>query len=146
MKTTGSTWALTAGLVLAAFSSLAASDPVMVVSAKSPISVLTVDQASEIYLGRLSALPGGIAVTPLEQADGSPAHDDFHARVTRKSGPMLKAYWSRVIFTGRGQPPREVADDDAVKKTLAGNPNAVGYVNANAVDPTVKVVLTLGGK
>jgi hypothetical protein len=47
-----------------------------------------------------------------------------------------------VIFTGRGQPPRSVASGDLVKKLLAGNPDAIGYVERSEVDDSLRIVLS----
>ena len=55
----------------------------------------------------------------------------------------MKAIWSRIVFTGKGQPPTEVPDSSAVKKAVAAQPNVVGYIDKSAVDASVKVVLFL---
>jgi hypothetical protein len=47
------------------------------------------------------------------------------------------------MFTGHGQPPKVVADAAAVKKAVAADPKAVGYIDKADVDASVKVVLTL---
>lgn len=52
----------------------------------------------------------------------------------------MKAYWSKMIFTGRGQPPPIVDDDEAVKARLARQPNAIGYIDDAALDARVKAV------
>ena len=51
--------------------------------------------------------------------------------------------WSRLAFTGQGQPPKELADAEAVKKAVAADPKAVGYIDKADVDASVKVVLVL---
>jgi hypothetical protein len=47
------------------------------------------------------------------------------------------------VFSGKVQPPKEAADAAAVKKAVAADPKAVGYIEKSAVDGTVKVVSTL---
>jgi ABC-type phosphate transport system substrate-binding protein len=44
------------------------------------------------------------------------------------------------VFTGKATMPREVAGSAEVKKAVAANPKAIGYVDRSAVDSTVKVV------
>ena len=55
----------------------------------------------------------------------------------------MEATWSRLIFTGKAQPPKEMPDAAAVKKAVAADPKAIGYIQKSEVDSTVKVVLAL---
>jgi hypothetical protein len=48
-----------------------------------------------------------------------------------------------LVFSGKGQAPKELADNAAVKKAVATDPKAVGYIDKSAVDGSVKVVSTL---
>ncbi len=126
------TLALTAGA--------ASSDFVVVVSAKSPVGTLTAEQVSDIFLGKVSNFPSGGPTLPVDQTEGSALRDEFYTKVTSKAPAQLKAYWSKIVFTGKGQPPKEVADSAAVKKLIAENPNTIGYVDKRAVDASVKAV------
>jgi hypothetical protein len=47
------------------------------------------------------------------------------------------------VFTGKGTPPKDAGDDAAVRTLIAANPNMIGYVDAGAVDATVKVVFKI---
>ena len=46
------------------------------------------------------------------------------------------------MFSGKGKPPQEMASDADVLAYIAANPNAIGYVDANSVDSTVRVIKT----
>ena len=115
---------------------------VVIVSANAPVATLSAAQVSDIFLGKTASFPGGGAAIPIDQADGSEIRQEFYARVTRKSPQLLKAYWSKLIFTGQGEPPREVMDRRAIRKLVAGNPSFIGYIESDAVDASVKIVLT----
>jgi hypothetical protein len=52
----------------------------------------------------------------------------------------MKAYWSRIIFTGRGQPPKALPNGAEVKKRLVENPTAIGYIDATMVDASLRVL------
>ena len=56
---------------------------------------------------------------------------------------QVKAVWSRLVFSGKAQPPKEHADAAAVKKAVAADPKAIGYIDKAALDGTVKAALTL---
>lgn len=119
----------------------AAGELVVIVSAKSPVSVLRQDQVADIFLGQMGNFPGGLEAVALDQRIGSPERDEFYSKVTAKTPPLVKAYWSKMIFTGRGQPPREVAGSAAIRKMVADNPSLIGYIDKSALDPSVKAVL-----
>jgi ABC-type phosphate transport system substrate-binding protein len=133
---------LSVALISAAIISVAQAEVVVVVSAKSTVAPLNKQQVSDIFLGKASAFPDGKPAVPLDQAEGATARDEFHGKVTGKSGAQLKSFWSKQVFSGKGTPPKEVAGSPDVKKLTAENPNVIGYVDKSVVDATLKVVFT----
>jgi ABC-type phosphate transport system substrate-binding protein len=129
------------GLALSLATTPTLADVVAVVSAKSAVTVLSKSQLADIFLGRVTRFPNGARAVPIDQADGSVARDEFYLKLAGKSAAQLKAYWSKIIFTGRGEPPPAVADSDALKRRLVANPAAIGYIELNRVDGSVRVVL-----
>jgi len=112
-----------------------AEDIVVIVNpAAKPVSK---EQIADVYLGRSAEL------TPIDQTVGSSIYVQFYKKATGRDAAQIKAIWSRILFTGRGQPPKQLPDSAAVKKSVAANPNAVGYIEKSAVDATVKVALPL---
>jgi hypothetical protein len=124
--------ASTLGTVMAA----QAGEPIAVVMAPGA-PALSKDQVANLYLGRANDLK------PLDLPDGNPAREAFYKKATDRDSAQIKAVWSRVIFTGKGQPPKEMPDAAAVKKAVAADPKTVGYIDKSAVDASVKVVLEL---
>lgn len=118
-------------------------DVVVVVSAKSPVSGLTPVQIAKIFLGKLGSFPGDGVAVPLDQAEGSAIKNAFYSRVVGKDAAQLNAYWAKIIFAGDGQPPRALSGDAAVKRAVANDPSAIGYIDESAVDNTVRVLLKL---
>lgn len=133
---------LLAGLLGAAMCQGAgAGELVVIVSSKSPVTTLRADQVADIFLGQIANFPGGAEAVALDQSIGSPERDEFYSKVTSKTRPLVKAYWTKMIFTGRGQPPKEVAGSAAIRKMVADNPGLIGYIDKSALDPSVKAVL-----
>ncbi|WP_171014136.1 substrate-binding domain-containing protein [Chitinivorax sp. B] len=114
----------------------------VVVGAKSGVGSLSSDQVSQIFLGKTNNFPGGGQAVPIDQSESAGAREEFYTKVTGKSAAQVKAYWSKLIFSGKGQPPKEVGNDAAVKKLVADNPNMIGYIEKGAIDSSVKVVLS----
>lgn len=127
------------GLLLG-FAAAAAAEVVVVVSSQNPVEALSRAQLADIYLGRLHRFPNGDPVIPIDQKERSPAHDEFYSEYLGQSPAQVKQHWSKLIFTGRGQPPRSVSDDLAAAETVAGNPNAIGYLDAGLVDDRLRII------
>jgi len=119
----------------------AAAELVVIVSSKSPVTALRQEQVADIFLGQIANFPGGAEVVALDQNIGSPERDEFYSKVTSKTRPLVKAYWTKMIFTGRGQPPKEVGSSAAIRKMVAENPSLIGYIDKSALDASVKTVL-----
>jgi len=113
---------------------------VAVVSSKSAITALSKSQVADIFLRKVTRFPDGILAVPIDQVGGSVERDEFYAKVAGRSPAQITAYWSKLLFTGRGQPPREVANDIEMKKRIATDPFAIGYINAELVDGSVRVL------
>jgi ABC-type phosphate transport system substrate-binding protein len=113
---------------------------VVVMSAKSSVSNLSEDNVSGLFLGKTTTLPDGNHVVPVEQVEGQAPREEFHREVTGKSLSQLNAYWAKMVFSGKGNPPMEVANNAEVLKLIAANPDMIGYVEKSALDRTVKVV------
>src|SRR5580693_3220260 len=116
----------------------ATADVVAVVSAKSAIKTLSKNQITDIFLGRTARFPDGSPAVPIDQSDGAAVRNEFYSSFTGKSAAQIKAYWSKIIFTGRGQPPRAVANGVAMKTFITGNPAAIGYIDTKLLDDSVR--------
>lgn len=127
------TLALTAGI------SMAHAGAVVVAGASSPLAATSSGDVVKVFLGKKKAL-GGVSVVPVDQSEGTGARTDFYSNVVKKSEAQLKSYWSRLIFTGKGQAPQVVGGDADVKGMVSANPNLLGYIDESAVDGTVKVI------
>jgi ABC-type phosphate transport system substrate-binding protein len=130
--------AITLGLCLS--SAMLKADVVAVVSAKSPITALSMSQVADIFFGKATRFPNGVHAFPVDQAEGSAVRDEFYSKVFGKTPAQIKAYWSKIIFTGRGQPPPSVSSDIEMKKRISENLAAIGYIDRSLVDDSVRIV------
>ena len=128
------------GLALTLSSAVVKADVVAVVSAKSPVTTLSMSQVADIFCGRASRFPNGVQAFPIDQAEGSAVRDEFYSKVVGKTAAQIKAYWSKIIFTGRGQPPPSVSNNVEMKKRISENVAAIGYIDRSLVDDSVRVV------
>lgn len=134
-------WAFLAGLALASMAAQA--QVAVIVNAKSGTASMTADQVASIFLGKSNTLPSGATAAAVDQAESAAIREQFYSKVTGKQAAQVKAAWSRIVFSGKGTPPKEMASSAEVKKFVASNPDAIGYIEKSAVDGSVKVVLTV---
>ncbi len=130
----------TIAMLLALAGNIAAAEVVIVVSPQNPTTTLSRSEVSNIFLGKINRFPNGQPAVPIDQPESSQPRKEFYRDVSNKQPADLKAYWSRMIFTGRGQPPMVVDGNEQVKKSLSGRPDGIGYIDRAAVDDSVKVL------
>lgn len=128
------------GLATVLSASHVGADIVTVVGVDNPIGSLTRSEVSNIFLGKTRQFPDGRPARPIDQPEASPSRSAFYVTISNKQPAELKAYWSKMIFTGRGQPLPVVDGDGAVIERLARQPDAIGYIDDTALDARVKVV------
>jgi ABC-type phosphate transport system substrate-binding protein len=140
--TTLQKWAKTIPLLMLAMACqcATASDVVLVVSLKSEVSTLTTEQVVDIFLGKTSTFPNGVRVIPIDQQEGTNEREMFYHEFIGKTAAQVRTYWSKIVFTGKGYPPIEVAPSDRVKRVVRDNPNYIGYIDRRDVDASVKVI------
>jgi ABC-type phosphate transport system substrate-binding protein len=114
----------------------ACAEVVVVVNPKAADSTMTKDQVAQFFLGKSSSM------TPVDQPDSAPIRAEFYKKVTDKDASQVKSLWSKLVFTGKATMPKEAGDSAAVKKAVASDPKAIGYIDKSAVDGSVKVVYT----
>ena len=120
-------------LVALSFGQAARAQGVVLVSARAGgIPELDRETAAQLYLGRRTSLPDGRSARLLDLPAG-PERDLFYERLTAKNPSQIRAYWSRMVFTGRAHPPHEANDqEDALRRVLT-DPSALAYLPAASV-------------
>jgi ABC-type phosphate transport system substrate-binding protein len=113
---------------------------VVIVSARNPVNALRTEQVAAIFLGQNGRFPGGAEAIALDLPLGSALRNDFYNTVAARTPALMKAYWTKMVFTGRGQPPRELSGSVAVRKLVADNPAMIAYIDKSALDASVKAI------
>lgn len=126
---------LATSLSAAAIPALA--EVVIVVNPKNAAPQMTSEQAAAFFLGKSTAM------TPVDQAESSAIRGEFYKKLADKEASQVKAIWSKLVFTGKGTLPKEYPSSAEVKKAIAADVNAIGYIEKSALDASVKVVATL---
>jgi hypothetical protein len=95
-----------------------------------------VAQVCQAFLGKIKS------PTAVNFNEKSALRDEFYAKACKKDPAQVAATWSKLILTGTGTPPSEVDSAAAMKKAVAADPNAVGYIDKKDADASVKIIAT----
>ena len=112
----------------------------VVVHPSNPASHLSRAELADIYLGNKTRWAAGGSVEPFDQSATSPLRRDFSAEVLRMPVAEVVRHWQRLVFSGRGVPPRVKLSDAEVVSQVAASPSAIGYVSASADTAALKVL------
>lgn len=131
--------ALLLGMTLLPMLSVAEIAVIVHPSNSSDISQSDVER---LYLAKVKSFSDGTAAVPLNHEESTPTRTAFDDQAVGKSPSQMKSYWSKLLFTGKATPIKQVASDAEMISTVSSTPGAIGYVDAASVDDSVKVVLS----
>jgi ABC-type phosphate transport system substrate-binding protein len=104
---------------------------------------LAASDVESIFMLKKSTYADGSKASPYYLSGDDATRNLFNEKALGKSSSQLKAYWSKLIFTGKGTPPPELPSSAEAVAKVAADPTAVAYVDKSAVTSSVKVVLSL---
>lgn len=128
--------------VFTLLSQLALADLAVVVNSQSPISSLTENEVRQLFTGQIKTL-SGLRIEPLDMPSGSAIRNRFYAALMGRSPEQMRAYWTRLIFTGQGKPPQEAVNQDELARLLQQSPTTIGYLPDDQVPADTRVVFRL---
>jgi ABC-type phosphate transport system substrate-binding protein len=113
----------------------AAADFVVVVNAANPESARTATDVSKMFLQQKIKWNLGERVMAVDLAEDSPVRASFSRTIHQRTTAAVKAYWQKMIFSGRDVPPPEKTSAADVLAYVRANPGAIGYVAAGTPLP-----------
>jgi ABC-type phosphate transport system substrate-binding protein len=116
----------------------------VVVNSANPVTSIRRSDLSAIFMKRVQRWADGTEITAIEPPPTSPARAQFSRSIHGKSVAYVTRYWHRVIFSGRGVPPREARSDQALMEIVRSRPGAIGYIDPGTPPVNgVKVIAVL---
>ncbi|QTA83543.1 Phosphate-binding protein domain-containing protein [Desulfonema limicola] len=127
-------------LIAMLFSSAAAFADILIISNKDvPDTALSQKNVQEIFLGKRVQWSDNskIHFVTIKNPD---IHEAFLKQYLKKSDAKWKAYWKRMVFTGRGTPPQQFGTTQELLEYVSKTDGAVGYIDSETTAVNVKVV------
>ena len=120
--------------------SLGFTDVVIIVNRENPVKTVKKSVLARYFLKKTTRWDSGARVVPIDLTVSSPVRQEFSEGVLQKSPHEVEEYWIAESLTGGKLAPEIVSDPALVKKRVAADAGALGYVDKTQVDETVKVV------
>jgi ABC-type phosphate transport system substrate-binding protein len=116
----------------------------VIVNKLNNVGTLSHEEVRRIFIGEKSSWPDGKRISVLMLAPDQPERGVVLREVFKMSESDYTKYFLQAAFTGRVQAaPKNLPSAAQMKARLAANPNAIGYLNKEDVDDSVRVVLKL---
>ena len=115
---------------------------VSVIVHKSNAANVSVDEVKRIFLGKSKKFSDGASAVPINLSASVAVRGEFDDAALGKSTNQTKAYWSKLVFSGKGNPPKEVSSTAEMIELVSKNPSLIGYVDSASVTGDVKVIAT----
>ncbi|MCP4258085.1 MAG: hypothetical protein GY774_11400 [Planctomycetes bacterium] len=129
-------------LIAFLFSPLSLADIAVVVSEDNDSS-LSKEDVEQLFLGENMFFPDGEPATVVTQRSRNSEYTRFNTAFLGMSNTAFKSHWSRVIFAGRGQPPKETSGLNDLLSKIRQDKSIIAYVDAGSVPKGLRVILTV---
>jgi len=111
----------------------------VIVSAERDVE-LSIEEVARVFLKQRRHWSRRDPIVPINRDADSDARKLFTERVFADQVRRLDTYWNRQYYRGV-LPPLTLASDEAVRRFVALEPNAIGYIFESWLDASVRAVL-----
>jgi len=114
----------------------------VIVSKNSSINTIEKKELSRIFLAKTRNFSNGKRAVAIESSNKE-YQIFFYNRVSNKNKKQLKKYWAKMIFTGRGQPPKKFDSIESIMDFIKSNNNAISYIPFEYLSNDIKVIMEI---
>jgi hypothetical protein len=111
----------------------------VIVNASNPVSSMSRDDLSRIFLKKSTRFPDGRSTAPVDLPMNSSIRENFSKDIHGKSASAVDAYWQQQIFSGKDIPPAQ-KNEGAALDFVRSNGNGIAYVSAEADTEGVRII------
>lgn len=111
----------------------------VVVGKNSPITQISDHEIEQIFSGQLRSIDGNSLQT-LDLPGDDATRITFYQKLMGRSPDQMRSHWARLIFTGKGRPPREVNNSRDMISMIKSSDNLIGYVPVSEAGDNVRII------
>ena len=112
----------------------------VVVNRNVIINQITHIELQAIFTMRMRAWPDGQPIRVFVLGDNAPEQAEFAKKLLDIFPYQLRRYWDRLVFSGTGQAPIELASPGEMYNRVASTPGAIGYLPTEHVGNQVRII------
>jgi hypothetical protein len=132
---------LAGALLLAGALPTAARDDLVIIANKSvPLDNLSPAALRSIYTGKTTYWPDGQSVVIAVQAEPAGEADATLKKISGMDASHFTTFWHRMVFSGRGNEPKNATDAAALVAFVAATKGAIAAVPADIHSRGVKLI------
>ena len=121
---------------------LYANSLIVIVSKDSNINDISKKELSKIFLSKTKKLPNGEKSSIIEIYDKN-IQSKFYQKICNKNSTQLRRYWTKMIFTGKGQPPKKMKSYKEIIEYVSKNQNAISYIPAEYITSKIQTIMEI---
>jgi ABC-type phosphate transport system substrate-binding protein len=129
-------------LLLACFFSgvmMAQAGSIIIANKDVPTETLSFGEVQRIFLGKKTTWENGQKIIPICLKSGA-THINFLRTYLDMNPSQFDIFWKQAVFTGTGRPPKALEDEADMVQLVKSTAGAVGYINADTLRGTLKII------
>lgn len=134
---------LLACLIFSGLIAGAHADVAVITHPANTLNTLAPVDIKRIFLQQTREYPDGRAALTATLPSELLTTRGFYQAALKMSASQWHTYWAQYEFNGQKSAPRKLPHQAAMRLWVAQTPGALGFVNVDCVDDSVKVLLTL---
>lgn len=109
----------------------------LVVNSGNAQKALSHSTVRSIFSMRMTEWPDGSPISVFVLRDRSPLHVLFSKEILGVFPHQLRKAWNRKIYSGTGQAPIRVKNEQEMYDKIARTPGSIGYLSEEMIDETI---------
>jgi hypothetical protein len=101
---------------------------------------LTLNSTRLMFSMQLRQWPDGMPTHVFVLPDNNQTHRAFAKDRLSLYPRQLRRVWDRQLYSGTGQVPETVPNEQAMRRRVAETPGSLGYISSETIDDSVKVL------
>ncbi|MCP4353194.1 MAG: hypothetical protein GY795_47695 [Desulfobacterales bacterium] len=122
-----------------AFESSADTGTEIIINDSVEAEAITRDDLKKIFLGKKVKWNSNqsIKIAILKEGD---IHESFLRTYIRKTSSQFSYYWKKLLFTGKGIPPKSFTSENEIINYVSSTAGAIGYASSGIQKDGIKVI------
>jgi ABC-type phosphate transport system substrate-binding protein len=111
-----------------------------VINADTAQHIISKNKLGAIFKMRLRHWQDGSPITVFVLEDENPLHRLFCKKILNVFPHQMRKSWNKLVFSGTGQAPVQVTDQQDMIDKISSTPGAIGYLSGENINDKIRVL------